>query len=318
MAFRYSAVGIVVGSIAVICSGFSRAEDSSGIGWPSPSKRAYISGHFHDDFISLGVSSRTAGAIHSLMWRGVQFVNSNDHGREIQSATFFDDRGECLNPTEAGAARDGTGERSTSKLLSLSVQKSQLTTVTQMAYWLGPGERSENCKSSASIVTSKLSNDILTKTVTIGVGDIANAISYETTFHVAENHSSGGFEALTAYMPPEFNNVWTFNPATSELRLEQVGQGDDALPVIFSTADRNYAIGVYSPAEERSAYGRWKFLERGMSAPTTKMNCYFRKAPVARGDHSFKCYIVLGSLEDVRSGIRSLCSRSGVRTCSER
>ena len=47
--------------------------------------------------------------LNSLTWRGKEFVNDYDHGREISYAWAFDGYGECFNPTEPGAARDGLG-----------------------------------------------------------------------------------------------------------------------------------------------------------------------------------------------------------------
>src|SRR5258708_5824181 len=40
--------------------------------------------------IVITTTARTAGAIHSLTWNGVEFVDSFDHGRQIQSASNFD------------------------------------------------------------------------------------------------------------------------------------------------------------------------------------------------------------------------------------
>jgi hypothetical protein len=57
-------------------------------------------------------------AVSSITWRGRQFVDTDDHGRELQSAITFDDAAECNNPTEAGSRDDGRGSRSTSRLLS--------------------------------------------------------------------------------------------------------------------------------------------------------------------------------------------------------
>src|ERR1700761_7197172 len=70
--------------------------------------------------LTLTSSAKYAGAIYSLKWNGVEFLNSGDHGRELQSAATFDGLGECYNPTEAGSSLDATRDTSTSKLLSFS------------------------------------------------------------------------------------------------------------------------------------------------------------------------------------------------------
>ena len=68
----------------------SRAEDAPGLSWPEPGGRASISRPFQGSPITLGLSSRTGGAIDSLTWGGTQFINAHDHGRELQSAASFD------------------------------------------------------------------------------------------------------------------------------------------------------------------------------------------------------------------------------------
>ena len=40
--------------------------------------------------IVITTTNRVAGAIHSLTWNGKEFVDSADHGRQIQSASNFD------------------------------------------------------------------------------------------------------------------------------------------------------------------------------------------------------------------------------------
>lgn len=97
-------------------------------------------------------------------------------------------------------------DQSSRKLVDLRAQKRELTTITQMAYWLGPGEQSANCKC-GSIVTSKVSDDRLTKTIIIGVGDIPIAIEYQATFHLSVAHEKAGFEAVTVYMPPALKQI---------------------------------------------------------------------------------------------------------------
>ena len=40
--------------------------------------------------IVITTTSRLAGAIHSLTWNGREFIDSADHGRQLQSASNFD------------------------------------------------------------------------------------------------------------------------------------------------------------------------------------------------------------------------------------
>ena len=97
--------------------------------------------------IVITTTTRLAGAIHSLRWNGKEFIDSTDHGRQLQSAASFDNdrdhNGETFNPTEAGSRDDGAGDRSSSQLLRLHAEGSELETTTRMAFWLAPGEKSD-------------------------------------------------------------------------------------------------------------------------------------------------------------------------------
>jgi hypothetical protein len=69
-----------------------------------------------DNEIVLRTSARYAGAVASLTFRGVEYIDIKDHGRQMQSASSVDSLGECYNPTEAGNRADRG--RSTSRLLN--------------------------------------------------------------------------------------------------------------------------------------------------------------------------------------------------------
>ena len=66
--------------------------------------------------IYLSSSSRTAGAIDSLVWKDREFLNSYDHGRQLQMTIGVQNYGKCWNPTEAGGRSDGIGPKTKSNL----------------------------------------------------------------------------------------------------------------------------------------------------------------------------------------------------------
>ena len=77
-------------------------------------------------------------------WNGREFINTYDHGRQLQSASTFGSQ-ECFNPTEAGSKDDDRGNTSTSQLLSAKVTGHQFITHSRMAFWLAPGQTSTSC-----------------------------------------------------------------------------------------------------------------------------------------------------------------------------
>jgi hypothetical protein len=263
--------------------------------------------------IVITTTSRTAGAIHSLTWGGREFIDSADHGRQLQSAAAFGDAkdfwAEAFNPTEAGARRDGAGPRSSSRLLRLQAHDNQLTTTTQMAFWLAPGEKSG--RHPARNLTG-LSDVRLTKRVVIGYKQFPHAIDYRVTFAVppAARHTFAQFEALTGYMPPDFTKFWALDPKTAQLRPLSDGPGEQSLPVVFGTANDLYAMGVWSPNQpakgyESLGYGRFRFR----AEKVVKWNCVFRvknAMGVRPGNYDYRVFVAVGSLQNVRDTLTGL------------
>jgi hypothetical protein len=242
----------------------------------------------------------------------MQFVNRADHGREFQSASSFDGFGECLNPTEAGSLADTAS--STSVLLGISASGNMLNTTTQMAYWTPAGyPYPQGCGGNPAVTVAQnpanLSSDLLTKRVSIGYSGIQNVIEYLTTFHVSQAHQSATFESLTGYMPANFSLFLAYDPSSTSLaRLPaNVPDGEQVYPLIFSTEDHRYAIGVYSPDLPQVQFptiGYGHFALGGSG--TQKWNSVFRAAPVGAGDYAFRNYLVVGNLQQVVDGMAAV------------
>lgn len=265
----------------------------------SPGRHGVIRGKAGPSEIVITTTERLAGAIDSLTWNGKEFINSADHGRQLQSASNFDCGkrllNETYNPTEAGSRRDGAGPKSSSKLLTLHAEGNTLETSSRMAFWLAPGEKSgEN----PAYNTTVLSDHGLSKRVRID----GHAIAYDVTFYVpeGERHHHAVFEALTGYMPQEFNTFWAFDEKTSTLTPLGDGPGEQPRPVVLATKDGRYAMGVIAPGLEKPGYGRFRFdAER-----VVKWNCVFRvtdRRGIKAGDYHYKMIVAVGTLEDVRS-----------------
>ncbi|NCX97204.1 MAG: hypothetical protein EBX35_01045 [Planctomycetia bacterium] len=284
---------------------------------PGAAGDAVIRGAAGGSEIVITTTSRLAGAIHSLTWRGREFIDSLDHGRQLQSASNLDVDGkllnECFNPTEAGCERDMAGPTSSSRLLYLSARDRELVTVTQMAFWLRPGQASGG---NPALNTTALSNHLLEKHVRIGVGELEHAIRHAVTFTLPadERHERATFEILTGYMPPEFGTFLGLRPDGSLVELGP-GPGEQLLPVILATADGEHAMGCWSPAMARTTgrpptYGRFSFPDQKV----VKWNCVVREADaagLAAGSHPYLVYSAVGTREQVRATLVALRAGQG-------
>jgi hypothetical protein len=254
----------------------------------------------------------------TLKWNGKEFIDSHDHGRQLQSASNFDLGKkfipEVFNPTEAGSRADGAGNQSSSRLLQLEAKGNELRTTIQMAFWLKPGEKSLG---NPAYNDKVLSDHLLSKKVRIGYKDVSHVIEYEVTFTVpnGERHTFAQFEALTGYMPPEFSKFWEFDPRTAKLAALNDGPGEQAFPVVFSTPDEQFAMGIYSPDQpskgfEKAGYGRFRFK----AEKVVKWNCVFRlrnATGISAGDYRFRNFVAVGTLEGVRNALGKLAQEFG-------
>ena len=267
----------------------------------NPSGNAVIRGAASPSEIVITTTSRVAGAIHSLTWNGKEFIDSFDHGRQMQSAVNLDCGKafvpEVFNPTEAGSNADGKGEQSSSRLLRFQAAGSELQSTTQMAFWLAPGEKTLG---HPALNTKVLSDHLVSKRVHIGYKDLSHVIAYEVVFTVpeGERHTLAQFEALTGYMPSEFSRFWKFDRASHQLQPLDDGPGEQPCPVVLATPSGSHAMGIYSP-DHPDGYGRFRFKDEKVN----KWNCVFRVRDFQRinpGKYAYRMFVAVGSLEDAR------------------
>ncbi|WP_406697607.1 hypothetical protein V5E97_01970 [Singulisphaera sp. Ch08] len=272
-----------------------------------PTGNAVIRAQAGPSEIVITTTERLAGAIHSVTWNGKEFIDSFDHGRQLQSAANFDCAErffpEVFNPTEAGSNVDGAGKTSSSRLLRLDVDGPELRTTTQMAFWLAPGGNSGGHPAKNDRI---LSDHLVSKRVRLGHGGNPHVIEYEVTFVIpeGERHNYAQFEAVTGYMPPEFSRFLKYDEPTQTLRPLDDGPGEQASPVVITTPSGSHAMGVYSP-EPSPGYGRFRFEAEKVN----KWNCVFRvRDPkgVKPGAYRYRTFVVVGTLEDVRTSLGSL------------
>jgi hypothetical protein len=278
-----------------------------------PRGDATIRARSGDSEIVITTTSRLAGAIGSLTWNGKEFIDSIDHGRELQSASNFDCGTkfipEVFNPTEAGSRDDSAGPTSTSRLLKLHAEDALLETTTQMAFWLRPGE-----KSLGNLARNEkpLSDHLLIKRVQIGYKNLPHAIQYDATFTVpaGESHRYAQFEAVTGYMPAEFGKFYAYDEKNNAMLPLSDGPGEQTRPVVLATASGSHAMGVFSPDQpsrgfENAGYGRFRFERERV----TKWNSVFRirnAAGIQPGDYHFRNFVVVGTLDDVKTTLAAL------------
>ena len=267
------------------------------------------------DEASITTTSRVAGAIHSFKFRGKEYIDSFDHGRQLQSASNLNMGKkfipEVFNPTEAGSEFDGKGPKSSSKLLFLEVKDEELVTKNQMAFWIRPGMKSHG---NLAYNTAELSNHLLQKQVRFGFMGLEQVLDYRVTFSVPEKegHTYAQFETLTGYMPWEFQQFLRWNPEQKKLVPLDKQSGEQPFPVVLATEDGKHAMGVVSLGKSKSmtgpGYGRFYFP----NDKVVKWNCVYRmqdKDGLQAGDYSFRMLVPFGTVAEVENTIKSILEK---------
>ena len=267
------------------------------------------------DELVLSISGRFAGAVDSVTWRGKEFINIFDHGRQISYAWQMDGHGECLNPTEPGSASDLFNLTSTSELLEVCRPAPNiLTTKIHPAYWLAPGERGFCDGDTPEAVNDTLVSDqTFFKTIEIVYEGIQNVIAFTAEIMIPKSYKTLQLEVPTGYLTYEFTNYWRFDPAIGELEKPESQPlvepwsfvHASTLPPILATEDGAYAMGAYT-AEKVSGYEILMYDVPNPDDRTNKWNIVLRENPAPAGIYTYQSFIIIGTLEQVTEGMQQL------------
>ena len=308
-------LGIPAGPMAAFTNTARAQSDTSCEAAPPDAYRQTIRGIVDGDELAITVSGRFAGAVESLTWRGKEFINIFDHGRQISYAWQMDYHGECFNPTEPGSASDLFSLSSTSELLEVcKPQENVLTTVNQPAFWLAPGETGFCDSGTKTAVNDTLVSDqILEKTIQIGYGDIDNVVVFTATITIPESYAYLQAELPTGYLRHDFTNYWVYNPETGEAFKPESEElvapwsfvYTTRFPPILATEDGAYAMGAYT-IEDFTAYEILFYDVPDPEDRTNKWNVVLHERPLPAGEYTYTTFVVVGTLDGVIESLDEL------------
>ncbi len=267
--------------------------------------------------LSLGICNRDAGAVCSITYGGLEFVNDYDHGRQLQIAWSYNDLGEAYNPTESGSAEDGRGRTSTSRLAAARVNNNALTTESQPAFWKRPGK---------GVNTQLVTNDSLEKKITLGYGGDPNVIAVDATITISPVLTGPPISKIRVEAPAFYTN----KALTQHYQLDlQTGNMTQILPAkpdtmermnermrlnpkrqlipIMSSPDGRYAVGVYTPQPDNFwVYSSYVVPARDASSACSKVTVRFQHPAEAGRAYSYRTFVIIGDLETVKNSAMKL------------
>lgn len=274
--------------------------------------------------VTIKANKVAGGAVSELIWNGKQFINNYDYGRQIQTAFNFGKAGEQDNPTEAGSKYGcpGTVKKPEyaqgSPIYYVTSNGSTLITKSRPLQW-----NPENFTGGGR-ENPVMWNGTIEKTVELnhfsGRYD-AHVIRWTTTIDIPHDSDYFDWELVTAYTNDEFSSQYAYDAENNVRSVAVVPNNKctaqpfipNAGGVINATSDGKYALGAYRKksgglnhlalckyenGRGGGKYGedatKWSVLERD------------RVASISEGEYSGSAYLIVGTLADVVSTMRSM------------
>lgn len=283
----------------------------------------------NSELLTVSGSVRTAGAIDSVFWKGQEYINSWDHGRQLQPAVFVNGDGICNNPTMAGGDYDGVGP--TTHSVRTETSSSGVTVVSKVlaAYWNAPGQvvpkfycptLPETYPGSGQVVTAKTkyTSDYKIETQVTPGYKYPNVIKYYTNIVIPESVSSLMNEAVTGYLPGDLSYFYAYDLAGQKTLTLLSSDSEQDKPLVVSNAAGDKAMGVWSPGLPQPGippqlavlgYGVGHHPSSRPIESTMKWNVVYRHGAANPGaTFAYTTYIIVGSKTEVAARMSQLYS----------
>ncbi len=278
-----------------------------------------ISGPYGGSDIVVTVGEHVAGAVCNVTWNGIQFVNDNLNGRDWQSDCYYDQKGECDNPTESGASDDQMKMTSLSRLnYIITPASNQIQTGCNAAAfrWNGQTSAQGNCLGNGpSTITVQPTQTQINKVIVIGPPGLpANVLKWDVSYYVPGAHTSMVIELAAFHCTGVIlTNFYSYNPTTTALTPLAVpvggGLSNVAGPLILATPTGSGAVGIYRKNDAiASTYSTGNFTNapRTDIDKTTKINIAFARGATPINTYDFTFYACIGTLANVESSLTTV------------
>jgi hypothetical protein len=246
----------------------------------------------------------------------VQYVNTADNGREIQSA-FFTGSNPSLNPTEAG---DGIQPPVIAMHGSVNTLASNSGSTQSTRAIPNEFDTSSFISNSANEFIAYLGM-LLGKNITLNYNSMGPVAQYTTVIQLPNAISNGTLELPTGYMPSQFTRFWTYDATSNTLTDVSSAVPDDCNAntgpdgyepssgyggVIISTQDSSSAMGIYNSTTAVGGpvdyFALWNFPCDG----TSKWDNVRSNRAFPAGQSTFTSYIATGTVAQVQSDMYQL------------
>jgi hypothetical protein len=208
-----------------------------------------------DNILYVSASTRTSGVVDAIKYKEKEYINSFDHGRQLQLA-FTNGSLECYNPTQAGSSTDGIGELSSSKIVNFINKPFQdsptFSSSSFPAFWFPAGLNPPpvGCPQGTINKVSVFTGSQFDYNVSI-LKETENdfyKLSYKFKFTIAEDYLNGvQIESPTGYLNADFNNFFTYDPSINQFNsvpLPGLNGIQYPLPVMICTSNQVHCMSA--------------------------------------------------------------------------
>jgi hypothetical protein len=274
-------------------------------------------------------SNRVAGgAVWRWTYRGVQYVNTYDYGRQIQTAIFIDH----ANPTEAG---DGLGDSGNPADLQGSPLLAASSGPTTQSTRAAPLEFSITRPDGPAVYEGIQ----VGKDLTLDFHGMGPVVQYDTVLTTSQR-LQGDWQTYidnVAYLRASFRRYFTYDAADPGSPPREVFPGDYDLAgvvyrppsgfggVMIADDPLEHAMGMYAisatlPGGTIDGFGVWKYFgdfagegtdDSEASGRTSAMDAHSLR-PVPPGTTVYRTWIITGTVEEVAALMTELYE-AGVR-----
>ena len=244
---------------------------------------AYIAGPaFAGSPVIIQTLGQFDGAIVSLTWNGVEFIDHYDHGRELQTSVHY-------GPIEEDEA--GTQAGGQSQLLAFVQRRNVVITSIRPALYYGGGPSPDT---------------VISKRVQVGWDKLKSVIDYQTSVKVTSLHAQMQVEAPTAYMPAGFDEFFSYrNGKLRAIPRPNLCCAYSAYPLIIANPTQNVAMGIIA-AKRPSIYSVGFF--NGVS----KWSVTYARGLTRPGVYKYDVKIAIGRFAIVEGAMHRIEQKLGI------
>ncbi|GAA4281309.1 hypothetical protein [Gaetbulibacter aestuarii] len=261
------------------------------------------------------------GTVWELWWNGKQFIDHKDYGREMQSSLNL---GNGALPTEGGDKWSDSNPfymHGSPIIEAYNNGATQITSAVPLEWFNDSFNTSGNQHELVIYKDFKLGKKLkLDQALNLGNYNYLNSqiITYETNFYTPTDLTNVHIEVPTTYLPTEFSRFFEIDASKSNLNdgltevflnVNESKQSPKPLAggIAIATNNLNYAMGIYinvNMVESQDVGSNYYF--RNWKFENTSKWSAGRYGTITSGNHTYKSYVIVGTLDNVRVAMRTL------------